>query len=103
MAEITTVNPATGEDLQTYEVMGRDEVMGILAAAQRAWLGWRDVPADRRSRRLTDLAAVLRREKGRYGRLMTLEMGKPLGEAVAEVEKCAWLCDHYAEHAPQCS
>ena len=100
MATVTTVNPATGEDLQTYGVMGRDEVMGILSAAQQAWLRWRDVSAGERARRLTDLAAVLRREKERYGRLMTLEMGKPLGEAIAEVEKCAWLCEHYAEHAP---
>jgi succinate-semialdehyde dehydrogenase/glutarate-semialdehyde dehydrogenase len=100
MATITTRNPATGEDLQTYPVMARDEVMAVLAAADDAFRAWRRVPAADRAARLNDLATLLRREKERYGRLMTLEMGKPLTEAVAEVEKCAWLCEHYAAHAP---
>jgi len=99
VATITTVNPATGMDLQTYDVMGRDQVMSILETAQQAWLQWREVPVTARAGLLQALAAVLRSRQSDYARMMTLEMGKTLTEAVAEVEKCAWLCDHYAAHA----
>ncbi|RKZ18603.1 NADP-dependent succinic semialdehyde dehydrogenase, partial [bacterium] len=83
MATITTVNPATGMDLQTYDVMGRDQVMSILETAQQAWLQWREVPVTARAGLLQALAAVLRSRQSDYARMMTLEMGKTLTEAVA--------------------
>jgi len=98
--EITTVNPATGEELATYEVMGRERVVAILAAADRAQRAWGGLTAVERASYLTPLAAVLRESADRWARLMVREMGKPLAEALAELEKCAWLCEFYAEHAP---
>jgi len=100
MATITTLNPATGEHLQSYEQMSPDEALAVLATAHRAWGDWRRTPVAGRAALFVDLAAVLREAQEEYARLMTLEMGKPLAEARGEVEKCAWLCEHYAAHAP---
>ena len=97
---ITTRNPATGETLHAYELMPRAEVLGILGAADRAYRSWRERPAAERASFLLPLASVLRSRSERYARLMSLEMGKPLAEALAEVEKCAALCEFYAERAP---
>jgi succinate-semialdehyde dehydrogenase / glutarate-semialdehyde dehydrogenase len=96
---ITTIDPATEEVLQVYETMGRAGVEEIAARAHEAFLVWRDVPHAERAVRLTALAGVLRRRRDEYARTITLEMGKPITEAGAEVEKCAFLCEVYAEHA----
>lgn len=97
---ITTVNPATGQKLADYPLMTRDQVLAILAEADRAHRAWREVPAGERAALLRPLAEVLRANADRWGRLMSLEMGKPVAEARGEVEKCAWLCEFYAEKAP---
>jgi succinate-semialdehyde dehydrogenase/glutarate-semialdehyde dehydrogenase len=98
---ITTVNPATGEKLQDYPLMSREGVLAILERADKAHRAWRDVPAAERADRLRPLAEVLRANRDRWARLMSQEMGKPLTEALAEVEKCAWLSEFYAENAPR--
>ncbi|MFO7609649.1 MAG: NAD-dependent succinate-semialdehyde dehydrogenase [Candidatus Krumholzibacteriia bacterium] len=100
MATVTTVNPATGQKLQEYPVMPPAEVFAALEAADRAYRRWREVPAAARAALLVPLAGVLRENADRYARLMSLEMGKPVAEARAEVEKCAWLCEFYAAQAP---
>ncbi|MCP4570725.1 MAG: NAD-dependent succinate-semialdehyde dehydrogenase [bacterium] len=97
---ITTSNPATGEALETYEVMDRDAVLAILARTDQVWRDWRERSVADRASYLAPLASTLRENAERYARLMVLEMGKPLTEALAEIEKCAWLCEFYAEHAP---
>lgn len=98
--EITTVNPATGEHLATYEVMARERVMDVLAASAAAQRDWGTRTAAERAEPLKSLAAVLREHADRWARLMVLEMGKPVTEALAEIEKCAWLSEFYAEQAP---
>ena len=97
---IVTINPATGETLATYDVMSTDEALQILRRVEQAYHRWREVPVKERATKLSDLAAVLREGAATYAELMTREMGKPISEARAEVEKCAWLCDFYAENAP---
>jgi len=101
MEAITTRNPATGRKLRDYPLMTRAEVLGALETAARAQRDWAAQPAAARAGLLVPLAAVLRDGAERYARLMTEEMGKPLAEARAEVEKCAWLCEFYAENAPR--
>jgi succinate-semialdehyde dehydrogenase/glutarate-semialdehyde dehydrogenase len=96
---ITTVNPATGDTLATYEKMSREEVFAILDRAVAAQRQWREVPVVERAEQLLRLAAVLRRDQDAHAELMSKEMGKPISEARAEVEKCAWLCEVYAERA----
>ena len=70
-----------------------------LDAAVEAFASWRNRPVTEREELLASAADVLRNNEGRYAETMTEEMGKPIDEAVAEVEKCAWACDHYAEYA----
>ena len=94
-----TVNPANGETLATYPEASDREVAAILERAQAAHLGWRDRTVGDRAELLFALGSLLRERKAEYGQLMTTEMGKPLGQAVAEAEKCASVCDYYADHA----
>jgi succinate-semialdehyde dehydrogenase/glutarate-semialdehyde dehydrogenase len=97
---IVTSNPATGETLQSYDLMAPEEVFGILEASHAAFRSWREVPAGDRAGLFVRLAEVLRDRGEEYARLMSLEMGKPISEARAEVEKCAWLSEFYAANAP---
>ena len=96
---IHSVNPATGETLETYEETAPRELEQILARAQEVFLEWRTVPFADRALRMRKAAELLRRRQTEHARTMTLEMGKPIVQAEAEVEKCASVCDYYAEHA----
>ena len=97
---IATTDPATGETLARFAVHSPAEIDARLDGALRAQAAWRWMPADARAALLPRLAALLRAEKAVLAALITTEMGKPIGEATAEVEKCALNCDFYAEHAP---
>jgi succinate-semialdehyde dehydrogenase / glutarate-semialdehyde dehydrogenase len=99
VAAITSVNPATEEVLKTYEPYTPAEVEQALSQAQEAFLDWRARSFAERAVPMKKLAAVLRERAEDYARLMTLEMGKPIGEAKGEVEKCAWGCEFYADNA----
>ncbi|HEX8908164.1 MAG TPA: aldehyde dehydrogenase family protein, partial [Anaeromyxobacteraceae bacterium] len=94
-----SVNPATGEVLQRFEEHGPGEVEARLARAAATFPTYRRTTFPERARWMTRAAELLDAEKDRIGRLMTSEMGKTLKSAVAEVEKCAWVCRYYAEHA----
>jgi succinate-semialdehyde dehydrogenase / glutarate-semialdehyde dehydrogenase len=94
----TAVNPATGETLDSYPEMSDNDVEEIVQAAHRAQQAWRTTAFPERARLLLRAAAILRERSEAFARLMTLEMGKPLKEARGEVEKCAWVCEYYAEH-----
>jgi succinate-semialdehyde dehydrogenase / glutarate-semialdehyde dehydrogenase len=94
-----SVNPATGEVLETYEPLSEGELEGRLAAAAAAFEGYRRTPLERRAEWLLGAADLLDSERGRWAELMTREMGKPLAAAAAEAEKCAWVCRYYAENA----
>jgi succinate-semialdehyde dehydrogenase/glutarate-semialdehyde dehydrogenase len=93
------VNPATGEVVATYEPHDDEAVEAALARAAETFETWRDRRLGERERLLSAAADVLRERRREYAELMTEEMGKPIGQAVAEVDKCARVCDHYAEHA----
>jgi len=94
-----TINPATGAKIDSYREMSSDEVETVLAgcvAAQRAWV---NTSFAERAALMRALAQGLRANKEQYSRLMVEEMGKIHAQGVAEVEKCAWVCDYYAENA----
>src|SRR5712692_5869049 len=99
IAPITSVNPATGEILASFEPHTADQVDEALGQAQDAFLAWRGRSFAERAVPMHRLAAILRERADRYAKLMSLEMGKPVTEARAEIEKCAGGCDFYAEHA----
>src|SRR6266567_6254953 len=67
--------------------------------AHAAFLQWREVPFARRAQRMREAAQILRTRRAEYARTMTTEMGKPIVQAEAEVDKCAWVCEYYADHA----
>jgi succinate-semialdehyde dehydrogenase / glutarate-semialdehyde dehydrogenase len=92
-------NPTTGETLREYPDHSPDEVAQRLERAARAFEGWRRTSFASRARPLRAVAAVLRQRQGELARLMTLEMGKPIAQSESEVEKCAWACEYFAEHA----
>jgi succinate-semialdehyde dehydrogenase/glutarate-semialdehyde dehydrogenase len=96
---IDSVNPATGETVASYDEMTPEQVGEALERAHRAFLDWRRVGFAERAALMHRAAGVLRERADEYARLMALEMGKPIAGGRAEAEKCAWVCDYYAEHA----
>lgn len=96
---LVSINPTTGEQIATYPEMSAAEVDTVLAASARGFGEWRRASfADRRAV-MRAVATVLRRRKAEFARLMAIEMGKPLGQGEAEVEKCATTCEYFAENA----
>jgi succinate-semialdehyde dehydrogenase/glutarate-semialdehyde dehydrogenase len=95
---IASINPATGETLRTFDALSDAQVDAALARADAAWRTYRHTPLADRARWLSEAADILEGEKDRLGRIMTLEMGKPIGAARAEAAKCASACRYYAEH-----
>jgi succinate-semialdehyde dehydrogenase / glutarate-semialdehyde dehydrogenase len=93
-----SVNPATGEVVETYESLSDKELEDRLAAAAAAFEDYRRTPLEQRAQWLVRAADLLDDERGRWAELMTREMGKPIGAAGAEAEKCAWVCRYYAEN-----
>lgn len=101
MPAITTVNPATGAPLRTYDAMAPADVERVLGAVHAAQPDWARTPIEDRAVVLRRTAALLRERSTDLAAVATTEMGKPIREAVAEVEKCAWVCEYYAETAPR--
>ena len=97
----TTINPATEEILAEYPVMSDSQVEDILRETDAAFDSWRRVALSDRAEHLRALATKLREGEAGYADLMSREMGKPLAQAVGEVEKCAWVCDYYADNAAE--
>ncbi|MEO6991651.1 MAG: NAD-dependent succinate-semialdehyde dehydrogenase [Candidatus Baltobacteraceae bacterium] len=95
--EIETIDPATGEPLARYPRMSASNVDVALQRARDAFNGWRSTSFALRAESMRRLAAHLRAHKDDLARLAAAEMGKPIVEAEAEVEKCAWNCDYYAD------
>jgi len=96
---IQSINPATGDVLETFDETGDSEIERILSGAQAAFQEWRRVPYATRAVHMDKAAHLLRARKTEYARVMALEMGKPVTQGEAEVDKCAWACEYYAAHA----
>src|SRR5438067_11892021 len=97
--KLQTVNPATGEAGHAYDQHAIDDACAAAAAAHRAFLGWRRTSFAERSAILHKTAELLRERKDEFARLMTEEMGKTFDDGRAEIEKCAFQCDWFADHA----
>jgi succinate-semialdehyde dehydrogenase/glutarate-semialdehyde dehydrogenase len=96
---ICSTNPATGAELARYDEHSDAHVELTLSAAAQAQHHWASLDIASRAAILPAIARLLRERREQYARLITLEMGKPLAEAQAK-SKCAWTCDHYAQHGP---
>jgi succinate-semialdehyde dehydrogenase/glutarate-semialdehyde dehydrogenase len=95
-----SINPSNGNTLRVVDAFTPTELESALQAASAASAVWRLVALDERSALLRKAATRLREQAGEFAAIITLEMGKPIREARAEIEKCAWVCEFYAEQGP---
>ena len=100
--QITSINPATGQELQTYTLFTNEQVSERIGAADRTQREhYARTTFDERADHMRRAAEILEERKDKYALLMTREMGKPISGARSEVEKCAWVCRYYADHAAE--
>jgi len=96
---VESINPTTGEILKKYDEMTPEEISATIEKADRAFASWRTTSFGERAERMRVAGRIVREKTDEYARLMADEMGKPLAEGRAEAEKCAWVCEYYAENA----
>ena len=98
--QFTTINPADGTLLRSYPFMSPEMLDAAIGKTQSAQESWKAISPRERARCVATLAEKLRQRQRHLAEVMTMEMGKPLREAAAEVEKCALGCDYYSQHGP---
>ena len=99
MSKIKSINPWTSELLGEHELLTAEQIDAKTAAAAKAFENWKEIPISQKSAFMKKAGDVLRKNKAQYARLITAEMGKVIRESRAEIEKCALVCDYYAEQA----
>lgn len=98
MADITTVNPATGENIKKYNYMSKDEVNKIVDASHEAFLEWRKTSHEERAKVINSIGDTLMKYKEELSKLMTEERGKLYSQSLQEVDLCKGICDYTAEN-----
>jgi len=96
---IKSINPSTNEEIKTYSEMSNKEIEEIISKSHQSFLNWHKTMFSQRAVLMKKAAEVLRSKKDKWAEVMTLEMGKPINQSRGEVEKCAWVCDYFAENA----
>ena len=96
---IKSINPTTEQEIKTYEEMSDQKISSVINSSHEAFLNWRNTSFSLRSEKMKNVSETLKRNKQMYAEMMTIEMGKPIQQSIAEVEKCAWVCDYYSENA----
>ncbi len=96
---LESINPATGELLEAFDEWSLGKTQETLTAVNLAWRDWQQTSFVERSDKWRRVAQVLRQKKDEYARIMAQEMGKPITSGRGEIEKCAWVCDYYADNA----
>ena len=96
---ITSKNPYTGEVIEEFKEYTKEEINNAIKKADDRYKTWRKVSFSEKSKLLKNAAKELRDNKQSYAEDITQEMGKPITQALAEIEKCAWVCEYYAENA----
>jgi succinate-semialdehyde dehydrogenase/glutarate-semialdehyde dehydrogenase len=98
---IKSINPATEEVIRSYDEMKLSEIEKIVSSAEKIFNEWRRSSFSIRSQKMKKAGEVLRKNSAKYARMMTEEMGKPIAQSRSEVEKCAWVCDYFAENGEE--
>ncbi len=96
---IKSINPATDEEIKSYQVMDEIEIAKIISLSNSDFLSWKETGFSERTLKMKRAAEILRQKRDSLGKLMTLEMGKPILQSKSEIEKCAWVCDYFADNA----
>ncbi|PID59367.1 MAG: succinate-semialdehyde dehydrogenase [Ignavibacteriae bacterium] len=94
---IQTINPTTEKIIKSFEAISNDEINKIIDEVKNEFELWKKKSFSERKNLMLNAAKILKKDKRKYGEILTLEMGKPIKEAIAEAEKCAWVCEYYAE------
>lgn len=97
---LEVINPATGKVDQVYDLMNQQQVEEILQSIEKDRLAFQDTSLEERAALLKNTAQILREKANHWASIITREMGKPITQALGEIEKCALLCEFYAEHGP---
>lgn len=95
---LISINPYTGETIAEYKELSKSKINKKLKTAEKTFSEWRQSSFNHRRQLLLNLAEVLLQNKQQYAEMITEEMGKPIRQSVAEIEKCAWVCEYYAEN-----
>lgn len=98
---LRSINPYTGKEFHRFEELSENEIDLALEKAKSAFEKWRNTSFEERANLMRKAAAVLRERKQEFGEVMTKEMGKPITQSLSELEKCAWVCEYYADNAAQ--
>ncbi len=97
--EFKTINPFNGKDIGSYQELSEAQLLDRLSTAGDSYKSWKKIPVKERAVMIAKAGQVLRDNIEDYARMITVEMGKPITESRAEINKCAWACDYYAENA----
>ena len=97
--EFKSINPYNGQQVAKFTALTKDELDEKLNISQKAFETWKKVPLKERCQLIKNAGQVLRDNVDDYAKMITLEMGKPISESRSEVNKCAWVCDYYADNA----
>ncbi len=97
----TSINPFNGSRIGNYKKHNEADVLRIINKAQQTFDSWRKVSVNERAALISAVGDALRKNTEKYAWMITQEMGKPIAESRAEINKCAWVCDYYSDHAEQ--
>ena len=98
---IQSINPATGEIIQSFDSLSAEELEQKIQKSNESYKSWKQLTMPERGKHMTNIAAKLRENSEEYATLLTTEMGKTIRQARAEVEKCAWNFEHYAQNSEE--
>lgn len=96
-----SINPYSGKKIYEFKELTDSEIQSLVKLADETFHSWKKTTFDERSRLMVRAAEELKNNKEKYGEIITNEMGKPISQAIAEIEKCAWVCEYYAENAKE--
>ena len=96
---LISINPANNKKINSYEEISKDSINQIIDSSFNTFLEWRNKSFSYRAKKMRHLAELLKQKKDLLGLLMTKEMGKPIKQSIAEAEKCACVCEYYADNA----
>jgi succinate-semialdehyde dehydrogenase/glutarate-semialdehyde dehydrogenase len=99
--KIESINPYTEEVNWTYDALSFGECSAQIEKSRKVFLTWSSLPIEERAKFFANVGEVLRQNTNTYAEIITKEMGKPITQSRAEIQKCTWLCDYYAEKAPE--
>jgi succinate-semialdehyde dehydrogenase / glutarate-semialdehyde dehydrogenase len=99
--EFTSINPYDGTHLAVHTEISDQNLRNVLRKLRPSFLHWRKIPLSQRITLIEQVADLLARDRAKHAQMIVLEMGKPINEALAEIDKCIWVCKYYAAHAPE--